>query len=111
MLSEFLPVTYPDNIKVINRPAPAWLKRKNQGIDGGEQLLVCLGPLPARAVPFRQVAQFDAENSSLNRVQPAIVTFYVVVVPLGLTVVAQLPDFLCQFRIVSRNRPGFPTGA
>src|SRR5271157_991849 len=47
--------------------------------------------------------QFQSENPCLNRIQPAVVTLYVVVILLRLAMVAQHPYSLCQVWIVGRD--------
>src|SRR6266852_3115521 len=86
--------------------------RKNHGYIGVcEGLVVPACTLPAMFVPFRQMAKLHAQYTCLDGIESAVVPLDGVEVFSRLAVVAQHPDFPCDFRIVGRHRSRFATGA
>jgi hypothetical protein len=65
----------------------------DEAVDASEQPAVLGGTLAALGVPAVEVAQFDAQNRSLDGIQPAVVALDLVVVLAALAVVAQQSEF------------------
>src|SRR6202035_5534804 len=61
-------------------------------------------------IPIRQALEFCVQQPSLKCVQSAVVAFNVVVILLGLAMVAQHADFLCEAGIVGGHRASFAAG-
>src|SRR5689334_10623480 len=73
--------------------------------------MVSVGKGAARRIPLLQMAELYREPARLNRIQPSIVAFNVVVILLGLTVVANHFHLLGEDRIVCCDRAALATRA
>src|SRR5687768_10566668 len=111
VLCQRLPVPGPDDIEMIDGPAVlrlerhrhVWARRQVLGIPGGGSA--------ALGRPALEMPQLDAQETCLNRIEPAVVALEVVIVLLGLTV---LPQHLYRCRdrcIVGGDGNGFTTRA
>src|SRR5437879_3884163 len=67
--------------------------------------------LTTLAVPIWQEFEFGLQDTRLDRIEPAIVSFDLVAILLRLAMVAQHTNLFCKGCIVGGNRAGFSTCA
>src|SRR6202050_4495983 len=96
---------------MINRTRPLGLIRSNDALNRGKKFVVPSRCFLTFAVPFREMPQFDAQDSSLNGIEPAIVSLHVVVILLRLAVVPQRSLLSCHLFASGGTGPCFATGA
>src|SRR5277367_5065464 len=83
------------HIQVIDGAGPRWLERQRElGRNLAQQLLVSCRNFPPLLIPFREVPQFYTENTRLDRIEPPIVTFHLMVILARLPVISQHPRHL-----------------
>ena len=104
-----LSILYPYHVEVIDCSRPRWLEWEHHSI------------IPSKAILGRSRLCLDVhysiliddpvlvKNSCLDRIQPAVVTLYVMVVLLRLAMVAQHAYSLRHVRVVRRNCPSLTT--
>jgi hypothetical protein len=62
-------------------------------------------------IPFRQMAKLHAEQACLQSVEPAVVSFDVVVILFCLAVIADHAHVACHFFAIRRDRASFSASA
>ncbi len=82
LLHQLVPVLHPYHIEVIDGFAPSAHTAGNR-LSPPEQFAIARGRGLALLVPIRQVLQLHAQDAGLDRVQPAVVAFHVVVILLA----------------------------
>ncbi len=101
-----------NHVEVIDSAGPGWLKWQNQARGySAQRFVVTRRNLPTLLIPLREVTKFDLQDSGLNRIEPPVVTFHLMVILARLAVIAEHAYFLGQRFVVSRNRSGLSTGA
>src|ERR1700683_2085890 len=96
---------------MINRTRPLGLIRSNDPLNREKKFFVPARCFLTFAVPFREMPQLDAQDSSLNGIEPAIVSLHVVVILLRLAVVPQRSHLSRHLFAIGCNGPCFATGA
>src|SRR5260370_5507443 len=66
------------------------------------------GYLPL-AVPFAKMLQLDRQKTSLDRIQPTVITLHVVIVLFGLAMISEHTGILSEALFVSRYRSSLTT--
>ena len=94
---------------MIDRTRPGRLIRKTEGSIVCQKTVVFGRPITALRVPIRQMSQLGVQKPSLDRVQPPVVAFHVVIVLLRLPVIAQHLDLVGNTGIIRGHCPGFAT--
>src|SRR5580692_11145372 len=103
-----LPVLNPHYVEVIDSLGPRWLLRRRHVCTRlGEKLVVLAGMLAATLVPFRQILQFHPQNACLQRIEPSVIAFDIVVILLGLPMVANHFALARDRFVIRRNRAPF----
>src|SRR5580704_14204646 len=91
---------------MVNAAGPLRLMRSDDPSHAGQQLVVSLGRFLAPPVAVRQSAQLHAQDSRLDRVQPAVVSLDVMVILLRLPMVAQHANFPRNLGVIGGYRAG-----
>src|ERR1700674_275269 len=100
------------DVKMIDTLCPRSLHREDYRIlHLCKQLMVAVGKITPRFMPFGKVAKFHREPSRLNGVQPTIVAFDIVVILFRLAVVADHLHPLRHSLIVCRDSSALATGS
>ena len=85
--------------------------RSNDTLNSGKKFVVPSRCFLAFTVPFREMPQLDAQDSSLNGIEPAIVSLHVVVILLRLAVVPERSHLSCHLFAIGGNGPCFAASA
>src|SRR5438093_13361503 len=89
-----IPIQRANNIKVIDGPDPIGVLGYLKGGGGRiKKLTIARGAFAPYLVPFRKAAQLCMENSRLQRVDPAVVSFHLVILLAQLAMVPERADF------------------
>ena len=100
------------DVEMVDCPGPTRLVGEpNLLTRRAKKLLISTGALPTPFVPCRETTELHSQDAGLKGIQPAVVSFHLVIVLLSLTVVPQHPNLLGELGIVSYNCPGFSTSA
>src|ERR1039458_10444988 len=83
----------PRYVEVIDGAGPRRLLGQNHdGLRSQEEAFVLSSVFAPVSIPLRQVGQLRMKNASLYCVEPSVVTFHVVIVLLGLSMISQHLD-------------------
>src|SRR5713226_9331975 len=101
MFLESLAILHANHIEMIHPTRPVGLVRGDQTVRcGREQLVIRLGSLLSPTIPIGEVSKLYRKDSRLDRIEMSVVTLYVVVILLGLSVIAQHANLRSEERRV-----------
>src|SRR6516225_4435847 len=103
---------YTYNVQVVHSLGPPWLVRKSDLFVGSsKKFSVAPRSVPPPLVPCLEVFQLNPQDSGLNRVQPAVVSFHFVIIFPRLAVIAQHLDEAREALVIRYNRPTLTTSS
>src|SRR5579859_1439494 len=106
--SKTFPVGNADHVKMVNRMCPGRLVGQHTRLNSGrQQSPVDSCTVSSLLVPDLEMPELDRQNPRLNRIQSTVVALDFMIVLLGLTMIAQLSDFLREREIIRCDRPCF----
>src|SRR5215472_6138325 len=112
MRLQCLALCHANHIQMVDALRPCgFLRNDDLAAYVGKKLMIAMGQIPARIVPFRQMSQFYREPSRLNGIEPPVVTLDVVVI---LSRLPMISDHLHPFRqgfVICRDCPALTTGS
>src|SRR5437660_12391522 len=99
-----------NNIKVIDGSHPIRILGHLKGGGGRiKKLTIALSSFAPSLVPFRKAAQLCMENTRLQRVESAVVSFHLVIILAHLAMVAERADFWSNVFVVCCTSTSFAT--
>src|SRR4051812_1308219 len=107
---ESITIAHADDVQVIDALRIRRLKRENQvSTRIRKQFVIESGLGPALLVPLLQLHQFNLQQTGLDRIEPAIIPLDLVIVPFGLSMIADHPDLARKYFIIRSYRPALAT--
>src|ERR1019366_8817270 len=112
VVHQSVPVCGTNYVEVIDGAGPRRLLRQDHDrLRSQEEAFVLSSAFAPVSIPLRQVGQLRMKNASLYCVEPSVVTFHVVIVLLGLSVISQHLDSVRVCLVVCSDRPTFAARA
>ena len=102
-----VPFLNTDCVDVINVLGVGRRKRRYNFVHPIEHLIILQRMGAPQRVSTFKVLKFDAEDSSLDTIHPAVPSDHGVVIFADLTVISKNADFFLQFKVVCHDRAGF----
>src|ERR1700676_4554895 len=107
MFLESFTILHANDVEMIHRTRPVGLVRRDQTVRcRREQPVISLRSLLSPTSPNGEVSKLDREDSRLDRIETSVVTLYVVVILLRLSVIAQHANLASDLFIVCCDRSG-----
>src|SRR2546421_1743999 len=101
-----------NNIKVIDGSHPIGILGYIKGSGGRiKKLTIARSSFAPSLVPFRKAAQLCMENTRLQRVESAVVSFHLVIILAQLAMVPEHADFSSNVFVIRGNSTCFATGS
>src|SRR5947199_10843235 len=107
-----IPIQRANNIKVIDGSHPIGILGYIKGGGGRiKKLTIARGSFAPSLVPFRKAAQLCMATSRLQRVEPAVVSFPLVIILAQLAMLPEHADFPSNVFVIRGNSTCFATGS